>query len=161
MSFQECKYNLENKRKWLETNLPNSCKCNDHSCTCLCCVFWNCEGLQSRQKHYSPKAYLVHTADKYDFWFQVKDKPQSQITLSAWFMSQGNIYWVKLIGTFEENHRNLLQIVSQASPHHLFCRSIVSYPSDWIHPSVKWGTCSRKMGHLSAHRSELEGCLEL
>lgn len=159
MSFRERKYNLENKRKWFETNLSNSYKCNDHSYTCLYYVFWNCEGLQSRQKHYSPKAYLVHTADKYDFWFQVKDKPQSQITLSAWFMSQGNIYWVKLMGMFEENHRNLLQIVYQTSLHHLYCRSIQSLRLD--SPRWKMGTWSRKMGHLSAHRSELEGYLEL
>lgn len=46
MSFQEGKYNLENKPKQIKPNLFNSCKYNDQSYTCLYYAFWNCVGLQ-------------------------------------------------------------------------------------------------------------------
>jgi len=38
MSFQECKYNLENKPKPIKTNLYNSCKCNDYGYTFVLCI---------------------------------------------------------------------------------------------------------------------------
>lgn len=64
MSFQECKYNLENKPKPIKTSLYNSCKCNDNGYTCLYYVFWNCKSLWQRQRRYSPRAYLIHKAEK-------------------------------------------------------------------------------------------------
>lgn len=163
MSFQECKYNLENKPKPIKTNLYNSCKCNDNGYTCLYYVFWNCKSLWQRQRHYSPRAYLIHKAEKcltFDFRWRtycrtravcicIPDSWDKEIHISLLGLnSLGCLRRIKEI-SFKQHCKHVLIIFpAQAlSPTPLSCFTL----------PVNWSTCSRAL--LFLPRSEVEGNL--